>query len=138
MKVIVERDSVCMGDDCSAPHQITYTVDDNETYIGLFKCLKKDNYFPSVHGNNVVWVMTNEDYFCIFSYFTKTDKFSMGIVEKSLKTICRNSNKLKIKYFSSPQRWRESIYRFYNNNEYTIWRDGWRDEINYCDFLMNP
>lgn len=137
MDVIVERNSVCMGDDCLAPHARTYTLNDDTTYMDLFECLKKDNYFPSVSGNNVVWVLTNEHYSCVFSYFTKTDKFSMGLTEKLLKNICIESNRLKFKYYSSPQRWKESIYRMYNNDEYTMWKDGWGEEIEYCDFLMN-
>ncbi len=137
MKVIVGRDSVCLGDDCLAPHERTCTVDDDATYMDLFECLKKDRYFPSVSGNNVVWVLTNENYVCIFSYFTKTDKFFMGLAEKNLKTICKDSNKLKFKYYSSPQRWKESIYRMYNNDRYTMLIDGWGEEIKYCDFLMN-
>lgn len=137
MKVVVERYSVCMGDDCLAPHARTYTVNDDATYMDLFEYLKNDNYLPTVSGNNVVWVLTNEEYNCIFSYFTKTDKFSMGLTEKFLKSICKNSNKLTFKYYSSPQRWKESIYRIYNNDEYAMWRDGWTEEIKYCDFLTN-
>lgn len=137
MKVIVERSSVCMGDDCLAPHARIYTLNDDATYMELFECLKNDNYLPAVSGNNVVWVLTNEHHNCIFSYFTKTDKFSMGLVEKYLKTICKDSNKLMFKYYSGPQRWKESIYRMYNNDEYAMWKDGWGEEIKYCDFLMN-
>ena len=137
MNIIVERSSVCLGDDCLAPHSRTYILNDDATYMDLFDCLKKDSYFPSVSENNVVWVLTNARYSCIFSYYTRTDKFSMGLVEKYLKTICKDSEKMTFKYFSSPQRWKESIYRMYNNDEYTIWRDGWRDEIKYCDFLMS-
>lgn len=135
MKIIVERESVCMGDDCLAPHMRTYKLNDDSTYMDLFDCLKNDNYLPSVSGNNVVWVMTNEHYSCIFSYFTKTDKFSMGLEEKSLKAICKDSDKLMFKYYSSPRKWKESIYRMYDNNEYTMYRDGWDNEIKYCDIL---
>lgn len=136
MKVIVDRDSVCMGDDCFS-HARTCLLSDDATYMDLFECLKNDNYLPFVSGSNVVWVLENEHYSCIFSYFTKTDKFSMELAEKLLKNICRDSNKLNFKYYSSPQRWKESIYRMYNNDEYTMRRDGWGEEIKYCDFLMN-
>ena len=49
---------------------ITYTVNDDATYMDLFECVKKDRYFPRISGNNVVWVLGNEEYRCIFSYFT--------------------------------------------------------------------
>ena len=135
MNVIVERDSVCMADDCFAPHARTYSLHDDATYMDLFECLKNDNYFQSVSGSNVVWVLANEHYSCIFSYFTKTDKSSMGLSEKLLKNICQDSNKLEFKYYSSPRRWKESIYHMYNNDEYAMWKYGWDEEIKYCDFL---
>ena len=137
MKIIVERESVCMGDDCLAPHARTYILSDDATYMDLFECVKKDNYLPSVHGNNVVWVLTNEHYDCIFSYFTATDKFSVGLSEKSLKVICKDSNKLMFKYYSSPERWKDHICRMYNNDKYAMYKDGWSEEIKYCDYLMN-
>lgn len=136
ISVIVERDSVCMEDDCLAPHARTYTLKDNATYKNLFDCLIKDRYFPIVSGNNVVWVLTNNHYYCIFSYFTKTGKFSMGLAEKYLKNICKDSNKLIFKCFYSPQKWKESICWMYNNDEFSMWRDGWYEEVKYCDYLM--
>lgn len=137
MQVIVERDSVCMGDDCLAPHTRVYTLHEDATYVELMECLNKDRYLPSVSGNNVVWVLTNEHYSCIFSYFTKTDTLSSGLTERLLKTICKDSNQLKFKYFSGPQKWRDGIYRMYNNDESAMWKDGWREEIRYCDYVMS-
>lgn len=137
MKIIIERHSVCMGDDCLAPHTKQYALDDDATYIELFECIKNDNYLPSVSGNNVVWVLSNDNYSCIFSYFTKTDKIFVGLEEKFLKEICKGSKKFTFKYYSSPQIWKESIYRMYNDDEYSLWKDRWLDEIEYCDYLMN-
>lgn len=139
IQVTVERSSVCMGDDCLAPHARTYTLDDNATYVDLFESVKKDNYFPSVSGNNVVWVLTDNSkdcFTCIFSYFTKTDKFSGRLSEKYLKNICNDSKKLMFKYYSSPQRWKESICRMFGNDECTLRKEEWMDEIKYCDLLM--
>lgn len=135
MEVIVERESVCMGDDCLAPHTRTYKLDDNATYMDLLECLKNNNYLPSVSGNNVVWVMKSEHYSCIFSYFTKTDKLFMRLEEKFLKIICKDSNKLMFQYYTSPHSWKESIYRMYDNDEYAMYQDGWENEIKFCDTL---
>lgn len=137
MRVIVERNSVCMGDDCRAPHTKEYILSDDATYMDLFERIKADRYLPTISGNDVVWVLGNEEYRCIFSYFTKTDKLSMGLVEKLLKNICKNSDKLIFKYYSSPKRWRDSIYRMYGNDEYAMWKDGWKEEIEYCDAVEN-
>ena len=138
MEIIIERDGVCSKDCCLAPHTGTYTLNDDATYIDLFKRLKKDHYFPSISNNNAVWVLANEDIDCIFSYFTKTGKFSMGLAEKSLKNICKRSNILHLHFYSNPQKWKERICQLYNNNEYLLWKEGWMEEIKYCDFLMKP
>ena len=137
MEIIVERNSVSMGDDCFAPHAITYSLNDDATYMDLFECIKNDKYLPSISGNDVVWVLANEHYSCIFSYFTKTAHLSKGLAEKLLKNICKDSNKLKFKYYCSPQRWKESILRMYGNDETIMSKDGWSEEIKYCDFVMN-
>lgn len=134
MKVIIERESVCMGDDCLASHTRKYNLNNDATYIDLFEAIKIDNYLPSM--SNVVWVLTNEHCSCIFSYFSKTEKLSMRLTEKYLKNICKNPNKFRFEYYPSPQRWKEHIYHMYNNDEYAIRKDGWYEEIKYCDYLM--
>lgn len=134
MKVIIERESVCMGDDCWAPHQKKYTLNDNATYMDLFEAIKNDNYLPSM--TNAVWVLTSNQCSCIFSYFTKTGKIHMRLEEKFLKNICKDSYKLRFEYFSAPQGWKKFIYRMYSNDEQAIWKDGWCEEIKYCDSLM--
>lgn len=136
MKVIIERNSVCMGDDCMAPHRREYILDDNASYMDLFEYIKRDRYLPQIHGNNVVWVLANEEYSCIFTYFTKTDTMSRKIEETSLKNICKSSNSLVFKYYSSPERWKDSIYRMHKNDEEAVWRDGWKDEVEYCELVI--
>lgn len=66
MEIIIERDGVCSKDSCLASHTGTYTLNDDATYIDLFKRLKKDPYFPSISNNNAVWVLANEDIDCFF------------------------------------------------------------------------
>ena len=133
MKIIVDRKSVCMGDDCFS-HQKTYVLNDNATYIDLFEAIKKDAYLPSM--TNVVWVLTNKQCKCIFSYYTKTGKIFNRLEEKSLKSICKDSDKLRFEYYSSLQYWKKHIYRMYNNDEQAMMKDNWCEEIKYCDFLM--
>ena len=29
------------------------------------------------------------------------------------------------------------VFITYNNDEYTMWKDGWKEEIEYCNFLLN-
>ena len=100
-----------------------------------------DKYFPSVSGNNVVWVLKSDCYDCILSYFTKTNKMFPGLSEKSLNKLFRgemgNLVKLEFKYYTPPLRWKEHIYEMYKGNEYELWRDGWTEEIEYCDYVMS-
>lgn len=139
MKIKVNRDSVCLGDDID-DHTKEYQINDNSTYEDLFKLLLKDHYFPSISGNNVVWVLTSDISDCIFSYFTRTNKFSPGLSTNSLYQICyessRPAEKLYLKYYTTPLKWKEEIYSLYHGNEYAMWRDGWTEEIKYCDYVM--
>lgn len=135
MELIINRASVCMGDDVDS-HMQTFYLPDKATYDDLFEEIKKAKYLPSIFGNNVVWVLSSKEYFCIFSYFTRTDKMNAGMVEKRLSKICKNSNELMFKYFSSPDRWKMCITRVYKGDTYTMWRDGWTDELEYCDYVM--
>ena len=54
MKVIVERNNVCMGDDCRAPHTKEYILSDDATYVDLFERIKADRYLPTISENDVV------------------------------------------------------------------------------------
>lgn len=136
MKIRVNRQSVCMGDDVD-DHSKVYELEETATYEDLFNSLKKDKYFPSVSGNNVVWVLTTSKTFCIFSYFTLREKFSTGLTEKKLQKICDSSDEVYLRYYSNPKRWKEKIYSMYNGDEYTMWRDGWMEEIKYCDYISD-
>lgn len=138
MNIIIDRDSACMSDDVYS-HVKRYRINDNATYEDFMFFLKKDHYFPHISGNNVVWVLTtkNIDYIC--SYFTLTNKFILqGLIDESLYKICNeisHTTEFHIKYYSSPLRWKEKIYSLYQGNEYCMWRDGWLEEIKYCDYI---
>lgn len=134
VEIMINRDSVCLADDMSE-HALICQMDDDATYIDLFAKIKKLNYFPNVSGNNVVWVLQSKAYNCIFSYFSFTDKFSPGLSEKNLINLCKKYNHLHFKFFSSPSKWKAYIMQMYNDNTYQIWKDGWVEEIKYCDYL---
>lgn len=135
VKIKVNRQSVCMADDMT-DHIKVYQLKDNATYKTLFHILKKDKYFPNVSTHNSVWVLTNYHYHCIFSYFTKTNHLSMGIVEQKLKNICQDSYDVYLQYYSSPKEWKKKIESMYEGDTYSLWRDGWLDEIKYCEYVM--
>ena len=134
MEIIVNRASVCMGDDVYS-HVEEFILPDDATYDDLFQKIIKTGYLPSIAGNNVVWVLSSKEYFCIFSYFTRTGKRNDGLVEKRLSEICKNSNELMFKYMHSPERWKNCIVNWYKGDTYTMWRDGWLEELKYCDYV---
>lgn len=136
MKININRDSVCLGDDIDE-HSKIICLSDDAIYEDLFKILIKEKYFPSISGNNVVWVLTTQEYFCVFSYFTKTNKISMGFSEKKLINICKTSSDMKFKYYTNPLTWKEKIVSEYKGDTYSMWRDGWLEEYKYCDYVMS-
>ena len=135
MIIKVSRDSVCIGDDI-VDNSKAYHLGDDVTYEDLFLILKKDNYFPDFLENNSVWILTAKGFKCIFSYYTKTDKFREGLSEKKLQKICHYSDEVHLEYYSSPIKWKEKIQSMYEGNTYEMWRDGWLEELKYCDYVM--
>ena len=104
--IVVNRDSVCMGDDC-LDHRKKYKLSKEATYTDLFSLIKEDKYLPSISGNDVVWVLKNSEYPCIFSYITFDDKIVKNVEEESLYLICKNDKNLTFKYFCDKESWRE-------------------------------
>ncbi len=51
----VERDSVCMGDDCDAPHLYSFKISNNSALIEVFEHLERKRYLASVAGKNHSW-----------------------------------------------------------------------------------
>lgn len=134
MYITVNRASVCMGDDV-LDHKIKINLPDDASYEDLYNELKKLSYFPYVSGNNVVWVLSNKEYDCIFSYFTYDNTFSAGLSETLLSNIDDGTHSYYLSYFSSPEKWKEYFYSGYNNNEKDLYHDGWGDEIKHCNEL---
>lgn len=84
----------------------------------------KDKYFPKETNSNSVWILTSKNYDCIFSYYTKTKKLSQGLM-LDLKTICKSSSSMYLKYYSTPEKWKEQILAMYGGEKsYCMWRDG--------------
>ena len=107
-------------------------LSDNATYQDLFRKLQRTHYLPA--SSHCVWVMTNQRHFCICSYFKEIDKFSPGLVENRLSVLDDGSHVFHMKYYS-PSEWKEKILAEYDNDTYSLWKDGWMEEIKLCDQL---
>ncbi|MDE7231383.1 MAG: hypothetical protein K2N56_12975 [Oscillospiraceae bacterium] len=107
MKITVDRDSVCMGDDVNS-HVRTVVIDDGASCGDLLKMLRGSGFFANVSGNDVVWVLTAGSV-CVLAYYTKTGRVLQLISETRLSGIC-GLGKLNFKYYTSPEKW-EQIQR---------------------------
>ena len=72
MKIIVDRESVCMGDDVLS-HETEFDVPEDMTVKDFFDFLEKEGYLPSIQGNNVAWELRNRNGEH-GAYFTKTQE----------------------------------------------------------------
>ena len=134
MELTINRQSVCMADDI-CDHAIKLAFPDDATYEDVYGELKRLRYFPSVSGNNVVWVMKNSTFPCIFSYFTFDDYFSPGLAETSICNIDDGTHRFELRYYSSPEKWKKQIIDLYDGNLHDLYHDGWLAEIEHCERL---
>ena len=54
----VARDSVAMGDDCTAPNAREFEVEQNSTLADFCDLIIKNYYLPSIRGGEATWVLT--------------------------------------------------------------------------------
>lgn len=134
MHIRVDRESVCAADDVCDNSKV-FCMAELATYEDLFRLLKEQRYFPSIYGNNVVWVLTAAHSSCIFSYFTKTGKLFMHSPEKSLKKLCGASRQVYLKYYSSPVKWKKELQATIHQGMYAMHHDECLEELEYCDYL---
>ena len=87
MKIRVDRDSVCMGDDVLS-HEIEFDVSEDMTVKDFFGFLEKERYLPSIQGNNVAWELHNRNGEQVV-YFTKTGEITHpdGVLKEMLEGI---------------------------------------------------
>ena len=105
MRIIIDRDAVCAGDDMNH-HREEFTVPDDITIAGLFEFLEF-KYIPVIAGNNVVWALYHHDVE-VGTYFTKIQSFINGNVPlSSIISKSERDNEFYLRYYSSPDRYRK-------------------------------
>ena len=87
MKIRVDRESVCMGDDV-VPHETEFEIPEDMTVKEFFDFLERERYLPSVQGNNVAWELRNRNGEQVV-YFTKTGEIINpdGVLKEMLEGI---------------------------------------------------
>src|SRR5262249_7279956 len=56
VSLVVQRDSVCAGDDCDAPHELKLSVGDN-TLRDVVRELLGKGYLASIAGGRATWIL---------------------------------------------------------------------------------
>lgn len=125
------RDSVCMGDDCF-DNSRDFDFQKSDSWEEIMPVILKNHFLAQVSGNDVVWVLINAIGEEILSYFTHKNKIIKCNTDMSIEQICKGKYTLHFKYYSSPERRGEYIYKINSGNEYNMWHDGWLEEYKLC------
>lgn len=112
MKIIVDRSSVCSGDDMSS-HAKEFVIPEDMPYSAFMELIIQSGYFPNISGNDVVWVLENKNEE-LLSYITKPNRIFTRWFECDplvSETVNYSSdNMFFFRYYSSPLKMAEYIY----------------------------
>jgi hypothetical protein len=130
--IMINRSSVCLGDDIE-DHKINIEISKEITFSDLFNKLIKENYFPGIFGNDVVWTLLydNDD---IVPWITKENKlFHHFIGEKPTIYSYRKKYEKSIffKYYTPPLIRAEYIFKKFNGKHFHIMKEGFIKEYEY-------
>ena len=100
--IIVERDSVCMGDDVYAPHEYSFKLPESATLNEVFGHLAKESYLASVAGKNHSWEATiSSEAVALFKGNSKTPEPSISLGTQLSKYVYDGRVNVNFKYNSS-------------------------------------
>ena len=88
MKIIVDRNSVCAGDDVYN-HEMTFEVPESLTVAEFFDLVEVHGFLAAIVGNDVAWGLQNRTG-KIGEYFTKTGEVThpeVSIKDKMVKQV---------------------------------------------------
>ena len=102
MKIIVDRDSVCAGDDIYY-HEMTFEVPESLTVAEFFDFVNSHGFLAFIQGNDVAWGLQNRAG-KIGEYFTKTGEVTHPEVKiKDKIDEAGGDSKLFVRYYSNPE-----------------------------------
>ena len=102
INVSVTRDSVCMGDDISAPHKMEFSVSNNSEVEEIFQILKDKNYLAMVNGTLHSWTAKIFDNpVAKVSGDSRIAVFKSGISEQSKSYVIEGNMKIHFEYHAS-------------------------------------
>lgn len=107
MKIIVDRNSVCAGDDVYG-HEMTFEVPESLTVAEFFDLVEGHGFLAAIVGNDVAWGLQNRTG-KIGEYFTKTGEITNPEVKiKDKIDEAGGDTNFYVRYYSNPEWARES------------------------------
>ena len=102
MKIIVDRDSVCAGDDLYN-HEMTFEVPESLNVAEFFDLVYRNGFLATIQGNDVAWELENRTG-KIGKYFTKTGEVTHPEVKiKDKMDEAGGDSKFYVRYYSNPE-----------------------------------
>ncbi len=93
-KLIINRDSICMGDDCMS-HEKSKTVNQDMTMIDLFEYII--DYVPTMY--NVIWAVRSDKGVCGYIITDDHGKASIELVKENQLLINMELNEIMCRYY---------------------------------------
>ncbi len=102
MKIIVDRDSVCAGDD-TFNHEMTFEMPESLTVAEFFHFVESYRFLAAIQGNDVAWGLRNRTG-KIGEYFTKTGEITHPEVSiKEKMDEADGDPHFFVRYYSNPE-----------------------------------
>ncbi len=130
MDITINRQSVCMGDDVDV-HAITFAINQDSTFSSIFHKLIAQRYFPSIIGNDVVWVLNcgQDD---LIAWKTKENKFYTRFVTTEPKILgvkrWQSISDIYFTYYSPTLRRAKYIFEHHDGIKHHISHEGFMPE----------
>ncbi len=133
MLIKINRDNITND---ATNHTLTYSIDEDTRFSDIFSDLIEQNYFPKVSQNNVVWTLTcdNND---IVSWTTYDNQMlpciphNGGVQSEGYLLSVQylmNIEEIHFKYYSSPLKRAEYLFKKYKDNKIAMQYDGYTHE----------
>lgn len=133
MTIIIDRDSICMGDDVSS-HAKELVIADDMRFSGLMELILTSDYLPRIAGNDAVWCMEhkNEE---LLSYVTKSNRIFTRWCESDPlvmdSTNYASDNTYYFRYYNSPAKRAEYIFTEHYGELDFMHYEGYSEEYLY-------
>lgn len=75
LTLIIERDSVCMGDDCDAPHRVSIQVPSESTLAQVLEIIQSRSYLAQIQGGRATWIVEADRPLAVMAEQWNTPKF---------------------------------------------------------------